>query len=692
VQWALVFFDIELLRCLVYILVQNLSCSGLMLIGFFSVIGAFLLFSSLGWASYLFSWRFSRLERVSLRLCVAILSLLWGLIALFYVFASIGLFFRSVVLPVCVALTLIIHRSWGQGARERLTKDLALGREILGAGGQGWVFFAAALISLRSIRGWLRPPLGWDSLTYHYVKPGRWIQAGGFAPELLPDAGRYYEYFPVGGEILWAWTGLVPHNDSLYALAGVAIWLSCALAGYALARRLGASSTSSLYAAALIVLCPSIGRYATSGYVDNMILLAYLLGVVLAGHFCLTGSLRFAIFASGAFGVALSIKPQAAIWILVWTLLFLWRSRREPSSRWWRGLVACGMAVSIGAPHYVATWVSTGSPLYPFSGNEQLANLLANHIPIQQVSSPWWLYLMLPLVPLNPGLSLLLLLILSIDGVASCLQRANVRPIALLLLVTSLVPVMALFSPQAEAFRASVWALQLGRYISPFLVALIVFAAQNESPQAQRILRWLIWFQASLLIPFDWSIADLVCVPLWIIALFALFLRRTALRLLLLVLFLLGALFAQKTLRYSFYQGAAQDQITDPHPLRHGSVLSAIWQSLDREQPLRIAVAAGWDGIGHNWYRAPLLGSQLQNLLFYIPISSDGQVIDYWRPEALSIDVSAWSRRLSEANIEYVVLLPPSPPEAKMIAQHPERFLLELSTPEGGALYRLLPE
>jgi hypothetical protein len=662
-----------------------------MLIGLFGVVGAFLLFSSLGWVSYLFSWRFSRLERVSLRLCVAILSLLWGLIALFYVFASVGLFFRGVVLPVCVALALVIHRTWGQGARERLTKDLALARELLVTVRQGWLFFAAAVISLRSIRGLLRPPLAWDSLTYHHVKPGRWIQAGGFAPELLPDAGRYYEYFPVGGEILWAWTGLVPHNDSLYALAGVAIWLGGALAGYALARLLGASSTSSLYAAALIVLCPSIGRYATSGYVDNVILLAYLLGVVFAGHFCLTGSLRFAVFASGAFGVALSIKPQAAIWILLWIFLFLWRSRREPLSRWWRGLVACGLAVSIGAPHYIATWVSTGSPLYPFSGNEQLANLLANHIPLQQVSGPWWLYLMLPLVPLNPGLSLPLLLVLSVAGVASCLRRADVRPVALLLLATSLVPVMALFSPQAEAFRASVWALQLGRYIAPFLVALIVFAAQNESPQAQRILHWLIWLQAFLLIPFDWSIADLVCVPLWVIALLALSLRRTAPRLLLLVLFLLGALFAQKTLRYSFYRDAAQDQFNE-HLLRHGSVLSAIWQSLDREQPIRIAVAAGWDGIGHNWYRAPLLGSQLQNLLFYIPISTNGQVIDYWRPEALSVDVSAWSRRLSEADIEYVVLLPPSPPEAKMIEQHPERFLLELSTPEGGALYRLLPE
>ena len=88
-------------------------------------------------------------------------------------------------------------------------------------------------------------------------------------------------------------------------------------------------------------------------------------------------------------------------------------------------------------------------------------------------------------------------------------------------------------------------------------------------------------------------------------------------------------------------------------------------------------MTAGWDGIGHNWYRYPLLGSRLQNEFFYIPVTADGTVIDY-RPPVLAFHGSTAEPgrgALREEGIEYVVVLPPTAvPELYWMEQRPALF------------------
>ena len=116
-----------------------------------------------------------------------------------------------------------------------------------------------------------------------------------------------------------------------------------------------------------------------------------------------------------------------------------------------------------------------------------------------------------------------------------------------------------------------------------------------------------------------------------------------------------------------------------------------IWRYLDRDRPLTLAVTAGWDGIGHHWYRYPLAGRRLQNRQIYVPVTRQASLIDYGqmtRPAALSC--VGWVQRVLESPAEYLVVLAPAPPEQQWAAQFPEIFEVELRAVTAAAtLYRI---
>ena len=102
-----------------------------------------------------------------------------------------------------------------------------------------------------------------------------------------------------------------------------------------------------------------------------------------------------------------------------------------------------------------------------------------------------------------------------------------------------------------------------------------------------------------------------------------------------------------------------------------------LWAFLDDGKPHRIAVTAGWDGIGDNWYLYPLLGSRLQNTVLYVPVTADGSVVNYGWPSADLLkrgDFKSWVDRLRRDHIDYVVSLNPPPPEKVWMDRAPETF------------------
>ena len=79
-----------------------------------------------------------------------------------------------------------------------------------------------------------------------------------------------------------------------------------------------------------------------------------------------------------------------------------------------------------------------------------------------------------------------------------------------------------------------------------------------------------------------------------------------------------------------------------------------------------------------NDFLYPFLGSRLQNRVVYVPVTADGSIVDYKdaRTAQSQFDEHAWLQRLRDHHVEYLALLPPSPPEALVIARRPDVFRL----------------
>ena len=176
------------------------------------------------------------------------------------------------------------------------------------------VFFVCAAPGL--LRALLLPPLGWDSLTYHAVKAGMWVQNGGVDSMFGTGPWGYYQNMLAGGEVFSAWAMLPLHSDALAPAVEVAQWLALGLVMFVLARRFSIGEPFASAAVGFFLALPTVKLLVGSGYVELGLLLAFTTGVTLgleAWAGAGSGTLALAL---GALGVAaatkMSMVPLAA--------------------------------------------------------------------------------------------------------------------------------------------------------------------------------------------------------------------------------------------------------------------------------------------------------------------------------------------------------------------------------------------
>ena len=127
--------------------------------------------------------------------------------------------------------------------------------------------FAAHALFAEGLRALLRPPLSWDSLMYHLLITGTWIQEGRIAPVFGMHPMYFYGYQPAGGSV-WLWWWMAPSHSELYAnLAFFPHTALLALAAGGIARELGARRWWPV-AGFLTLLTPVVIRFTATQYVD----------------------------------------------------------------------------------------------------------------------------------------------------------------------------------------------------------------------------------------------------------------------------------------------------------------------------------------------------------------------------------------------------------------------------------------
>jgi len=573
----------------------------------------------------------------------------------------------------------------------------------------------SAHLLVRVARALTMPRVGWDDFTYHLFHAGRWVQNGGMTLEPAPDAWSYYEFFPWGGDLIWAWALVWRAGDALVAVASVAIWVVCLLLGYGLARRCHQNPLPSLLAALALVILPSQLAEIGTAYIDNvqlMLMLAcalLLLEVLQAPRSSspmragapVTAALLLGLGCGLGTIVKLSFLPFAAMVAVA----VAWASVRQRRLQIVLALMAGTM---VAMPNLAFNWYHRGSPFYPFRVfdlfpfNHQLAQVLGPPQPPD--AAPPLLSAAVALIVnvkperpfLNIGFTGMLLLLLGVAGAVRLWRRnPGERLYLICVVVSALATIGQLLSPSNSALYTN-WSPVLGRLVIPCLAPVILLA--GHFPRTLRLLFPLLLAEYFFDSPRSWPPQLVMATAIVLLALltigFAAVLhahfRPRVGRSLVAVVVVASFMVIQtvhERMRYVSYRLFASGLLDDFHrasPVRAWP----LWLRLDEAPPARIAIAAGWNGLGHNWFRYGFLGSRLQHDVRYVPLTADGSIVNYAdHAKLLAVgDRQAWLTRLFDQEVDWVALLEPRTLEHQWVSELPDVFSIELSLDNGATI------
>ncbi len=659
------------------------------------------------------------------RLAASGLVLLGLLVGLFWALASVGLFgiFPAVmVLTVLAAAALWAcdpRRAWAV-AKADLAEHAADGRAIL----RSWVVLPLVLVVgvvlSRVLRGLVAPPLAWDSLTYHYLKAGRWVQAGRLTPEAAPDSWSCYEFYPAAGDILWAWAMLPTHSDQWLALANLLTWIALLVGAYAAARALGVGLRGAVLGSLLVGTMPAALSTITSGHIQNIQLAVLLFTVSLLPGLAALG--ERSVFGLVGLGCGLLLALQySSLPFIAWLVLFaacVPIVQRRSLSGIALAATCFGIAALAVSPGMLSTWIRTGSPIFPITlglASSEAAGAVrfdqaffSADLPAETLETVWhFLHLqfgwMRPrqadFTNLGPGLALL-----ALPAVAGAVSLVGWGPrrrrlLALWCLGLAAVNVASFASPRMVALRVlPELACNTGRFVLPAAALVLLFAVSWRS----RLMEWFaagaILAQVWLSLPHGYSAVDvealeLVAVGLLLVAAIpvaAVFLGRAHPRAPLIAASAAAVVWfaassvvadARSHYRYSIWRAADLTTRFDPPsfdltPLSPDLARAwTVWQRLDGPEPQRIAFVSGWRG-GPTWFRYPLLGHRLQNEVIYVSPLPGGGPLHLFAGAPVDDEPHrrAWLQRLQERDVDWVVAVSPETIELQWMSAAPSIF------------------
>lgn len=655
-------------------------------------------------------------------------------IAAFVVSASIATavflalaFARIVAVPSMLSASVVLAAIGFRAAgRERIAMafaaDFAALREAPARIGRPAIYAVAMVTGAHVIlaaASACSPLLGFDSLTYHLLHVGHWAQDGGFARHPGVDSWGYYEFFPIGGEILWAWVAIPTRSNVLIGPAGVFLSLMTVIGTVSAARSLGATLQRSVLAAAALVAVPAISMFVTNGYVDNTALLCVVsaTALILAAIDADRPGLRniLLVLASLSLGIAVGVKTTMAsmlgLGLVTSVVLLIVRRARIAEIATVVGAGLSG-ALLLFVPRMLWVMGATGSPLYPFPLRLFGREISQGNVGLQKLAiegfkdPPPFTRLVTELFVAREGRPLvnfsvsgLALFVAGVIGIVFWFRRRP-RDARVLFLFGLMIPMLMFFVGDSTRGMRGSWWWVVARFMTPAAFSAVLFAATAPNGPLSRIVDVLLGFavMAGLVVPltkgmcgYRWIGAVSVAVTLAAVVALAVAVwrqRRTATAGIVAV-GVVGLAAVTVTLRGELEsliaRGAARGECFEAHPGKIPAAGFPVWERLADAPASTIAVAAGFEGVGHMVWRYPLLGRRWQHRLVYVAPTADGKLYDHpvlymnepaeSRPE---LSFERWRERLHEQGVRYVVLLGPyNIVEHRWLALHPEQFRLE---------------
>lgn len=226
-------------------------------------------------------------------------------------------------------------------------------------------WFPFAVMALLVLPMVASPPAAtdWDGLSYHLAAPAIWLREGriGYIPFM------HHSNFPFVIEMQYLWAlgvGFGAGGAKVFHWATLLITLA---AVFAFARRSGFNGS---WAAASLISVPVVLWESTVAYAD-LATTAYTLLCLLAawnsaGEESVSTRRRWFVLSGLMGGLALGTKMTALGSVALLAVLLAWEAVRRRQVRFAEIALCVGIAVLVGAPWYIKTYVYTGNPVYPY--------------------------------------------------------------------------------------------------------------------------------------------------------------------------------------------------------------------------------------------------------------------------------------------------------------------------------------
>ncbi|MBN1783263.1 hypothetical protein JW948_19165 [bacterium] len=578
----------------------------------------------------------------------------------------------------------------------------ALGRSLNGPF-RYFYYLCLLFIGLTVLRTLQIPPIAWDSLIYHAVKPALWVQSGGPIPMMAPAGWQIQLTYHGGGEVFMAWAMLFFHSDLLAGLVDAAEWTGLALVLYEIGRELRihvrARWTGLFYVLFVPALCRSVG----SGYVVICLLLTGMLGFLFMLVYFRKGTFTSLILSGLAFGLCAGVKitMMSAI-IMVWglVLIYAFRNRHGRMKRLLHFAAATGCILFMIIPWMIRSVYHSGYPLgvmpvslfgidlgAPTSGLTYILERpeMNAYRPGAEIRAFFELFNS-PFAP-HTHMSILTLLpmILCMAAVIKNIRKTPWPALAVFGWTSAVLAVY--YHPSFSSLRLG-WALDNGRFMLPMLgpVVLYGFTSFHRKSRLAGPLEWA--FMAFTVLHIA-AFAFRGWIPLEMLAVFILaagiavslmcigWMRRKSYRTLLVCMLLLLPVVFLSMLK--FYRDHSRYVLASHSTLNHDFKRYWIPASLHSDVPgteTRIAVTSGPHRNLMSWFTYFFLGRDFQNRIDFLPVTRDGEIVDFHPDNYHEVNgcFECWLNRLAEERIDYVMSFVPTSLELNWMRSHPEQF------------------
>lgn len=641
-------------------------------------------------------------------LCVAYWLAAW----VFEILALAGGFRLGVIMPLVVVVPLaglLVRRDSVARTMGSLGADLRVEVQALfdDLRQHRWALAGLGLIGihvlLRMVRTLATPSFGWDDFTYHLFRAGRWVQNGGIVLEPAPDAWTYYEFFPWGGDLLWAWALVWQVGDALVPVGAIGLWSLVLMAAYAVARELGQERTTSLIVATAIAVLPSQISQMSTAYVDNGVLAMVLVcSLFLLVYLKQEKTASAALLMGAAAGLGLLVKMSFLPLLAPAGVIVAWFALRR---RRFVDLAAFAIGLSVAIPNLVFNWVQRGSPFYPFEVvgflpfNEQHSWILNKYgegatVPELIRAAKALVINESPIDPfLNVGFLGVVLLILGVIGSFKLTGTSRGRWFLFWAYSGGVITVLMFFSPKNSSMFA-LWTLVMGRLLVPSLAGLLVSSGLVGGRVVRAVILPLMLVEylgyGRRKWPIEMTVAAIQILAIILAVGGVWFLwRRSRWRerpvwpvlAVASTIALLAITGVRERWRWDAYRLYSERALFDFHGVPP-TMMWPIWERIDQAPPGLVVVTAGFDGqTGHNWFRWPFVGSMLQHEVVYVPVTAGGELVSYRDRETLiaASDHLAWMTRLADSHVDWVAALGPFNLEHQWVLDFPEIFPVEIT-------------